>query len=273
MRIPVSKAYIRPLQAGIVILVVSNVILTLLWILQCTPVSAARDLQLKERSKCFSRGQLQRVIFAQASACCTVRTVLNFQALPKDFTYGGIPNWYWRLFEVQLGIVAACIPALSPGYKWSRTKIRTYISSHTKSSHTYFSKEQSPVQRIEEEKAARHLRAHPANVYSDPPVILQSGNTSLGNEDLGMPGKFTCGTQRWSISSRSGRLGQRIPWMKKETRVEQGIGQAWKWIYARVSLEKMRQVDEFQAVQIQVGFIAHARNIPVALDVKIVVHA
>lgn len=40
-----------------------------------------------------------------------------------------------------------------------------------------------------------------------------------------------------------------------------------------VSLEKMRQVDEFQAVQIQVGFIAHARNIPVALDVKIVVHA
>ncbi|KAL8954733.1 MAG: hypothetical protein Q9183_006959, partial [Haloplaca sp. 2 TL-2023] len=66
MRIPVSKAYIRPLQAGVVILVVSNVILTLLWVLQCTPISAVWDLDLKERSKCFSRGQLLRIIFAQA---------------------------------------------------------------------------------------------------------------------------------------------------------------------------------------------------------------
>lgn len=67
MRIPVSKAYIRPLQAGVVILVVSNVILTLLWILQCTPIAAAWNLELKGRSQCFSRGQLQRIIIAQAS--------------------------------------------------------------------------------------------------------------------------------------------------------------------------------------------------------------
>lgn len=67
MRIPVSKTYIRPLQAGVVILVVSNVILTLLWILQCSPVSAAWDLERKKHSRCFSRGQLLRIIMAQAS--------------------------------------------------------------------------------------------------------------------------------------------------------------------------------------------------------------
>ncbi|KAL8782218.1 MAG: hypothetical protein Q9213_005584 [Squamulea squamosa] len=232
MRIPVSKAYIRPLQAGVVILVVSNVILTLLWILQCSPVSAAWDLELKKRSKCFSKGQLQRVIIAQAiisvvsdfvfaafpililrklqmklrtkiaiamlmglgvitGACCIVRTVLNFQSLPKDFTYGGIPNWYWRLFEVQLGIIAACIPALRPGYKWMQTKIQTYISSHTKLSHTRFSKKQPRAQHIEEAKTARHLQAHPANVYSDPPMLLRSGNTtmvgSLGSREMELP--------------------------------------------------------------------------------------
>ncbi|KAL8673610.1 MAG: hypothetical protein Q9168_001965 [Polycauliona sp. 1 TL-2023] len=241
MRIPVSKAYIRPLQAGIVILVASNVILTLLWVLQCTPIPAAWDLDLQERSKCFSRGQLQRIIFAQASecyfpsvtcgealtasqvfsvisdfafaavpililrklqmrlrtkvglsmlmglgvitgACCTVRTVLDYQALPIDHTYGGIPNWYWRLFEVQLGIIAACIPALRPGYNWSQTRLQTFISSHTKSDHTHSAREQPRAQRLEEEKIARHLRAHPANVYSDPPMILQSGNmATVGN--------------------------------------------------------------------------------------------
>ncbi len=129
----------------------------------------------------------------RTGACCIVRTVLNSQALPTDFTYGGIVNWYWRLFEVQLGIIAACIPALRPGYKWSRTKIRTYISSNSKSSHRYFSKEQAQPreQRLEGEKTARHLKAHPANVYSDPPLILQSRETTtvgnLGTEDQSTP--------------------------------------------------------------------------------------
>ncbi|KAL8639534.1 MAG: hypothetical protein Q9226_008860, partial [Calogaya cf. arnoldii] len=111
-------------------------------------------------------------------------------ALPIDFTYGAIPNWYWRLFEVQLGIIAACNPALSPGYKWSQSKMRAYISSHTKSSNTYTSKQKPPVRQIGEEKTARHLRAHPANVYSDPPMMLQRGNTwSSENGKLGMTGK------------------------------------------------------------------------------------
>ena len=54
-------------------------------------------------------------------ACCIVRTALNDEALPTDQTYGGLTNWFWRMFEVNIGIIAACIPTLMPGYKWVRS--------------------------------------------------------------------------------------------------------------------------------------------------------
>ncbi|KAK3174748.1 hypothetical protein OEA41_001994 [Lepraria neglecta] len=170
MRIPTAKALIRPLQAAIVGLIVSNIILTVLWIVQCRPLEGAWNTDVE--SKCFSRGQLQRIIMAQAvmsavsdfafaafpililwrvqmalkskialcvlmglgvvtGACCIVRTTLNWQAIPKyDYTYGGLDNWFWRLFEVQLGIIAASIPALRPGYKWLTRKALTLRSGN-----------------------------------------------------------------------------------------------------------------------------------------------
>lgn len=157
LRIPVTKALIRPLQGAVVFLAISNGILTILWIAQCRPVAAAWNNNIM--GFCFSRGQQERIIIAQAiisivsdftlasypililwnvqmklktkialcclmgvgvftGACCIVRTVLNFEAVPRDLTYGGIDNWFWRTFEVQIGIVAACVPTLRPGYKW-----------------------------------------------------------------------------------------------------------------------------------------------------------
>ena len=65
LRIPVSKVLIRPLQGAVIFLVVSNVILTLLWILQCQPIDAAWNTFVT--GKCFGRGQLERIIIAQAS--------------------------------------------------------------------------------------------------------------------------------------------------------------------------------------------------------------
>ncbi len=56
-------------------------------------------------------------------ACCLVRTVLNNQSVPLDGTYDGIINWLWRLFEVQIGIIAACIPTLRPLYLWVMRRI------------------------------------------------------------------------------------------------------------------------------------------------------
>ncbi|KAL8736144.1 MAG: hypothetical protein Q9181_002509 [Wetmoreana brouardii] len=68
LRIPVTKALIRPLQGAVIFLILSNVILTILWIVQCRPVAAAWDTTL-EPSLCFSRGQLERIIISQASGC------------------------------------------------------------------------------------------------------------------------------------------------------------------------------------------------------------
>ena len=64
MRIPVSKALIRPLQGAIIFLVLSNIVLTILWIAQCRPVDAAWNTNIK--GLCFSRGQLERIIISQA---------------------------------------------------------------------------------------------------------------------------------------------------------------------------------------------------------------
>ena len=55
---------------------------------------------------------------------CLVRTVLNHQALPLDRTYDGIINWLWRLFEVTIGIIAACIPTLRPLYTWVARRMK-----------------------------------------------------------------------------------------------------------------------------------------------------
>ena len=54
-----------------------------------------------------------------------VRTVLNWQNESDDPTWGSIPNWYWRTWEVFFGIAAACIPTLRPGYKWLVSELRT----------------------------------------------------------------------------------------------------------------------------------------------------
>jgi len=64
-RIPVTKALKRPLQIIVVLLVVSNLILTLLWILQCLPVSAVWDEEERKTAKCFSKEQLLQIILAQ----------------------------------------------------------------------------------------------------------------------------------------------------------------------------------------------------------------
>lgn len=65
LRIPVQKHFIRPLQAALVMLILSNVVLTILWIVQCQPVAAAWNDSID--GKCFSKFQKEGIIFAQAS--------------------------------------------------------------------------------------------------------------------------------------------------------------------------------------------------------------
>ncbi|KAF6231633.1 hypothetical protein HO173_010165 [Letharia columbiana] len=158
LRITITKAFIRPLYAAIFVLAVSNVVLSLVWIFQCTPhLDKAWNSSLP--GKCFSKGQLERIIISQAiisiisdyflsafpililrkvqislrskvglcllmglgvitGSLSLVRTILNYQNVTNDPTWLSVPNWYWRTWEVLFGVVAACIPTLRPLYKW-----------------------------------------------------------------------------------------------------------------------------------------------------------
>lgn len=66
LRISPNKKIIRPIQGMVTVLIVSNIILSLLYILQCIPVYAAWDAMKKKTAKCFSKGQVQRIIISQA---------------------------------------------------------------------------------------------------------------------------------------------------------------------------------------------------------------
>ena len=64
LRIPVEKHLIRPIQGAIIVLIVSNIVLTLLWIFQCHPIASAWNKQTP--GSCFTNAQLQRIIISQA---------------------------------------------------------------------------------------------------------------------------------------------------------------------------------------------------------------
>ena len=69
IRIPVSKAVLRPLQAAVVFLILSSIILTVLWIVQCRPLDTAWDSDVK--GSCFRKGQIDRIIISQARRSIT----------------------------------------------------------------------------------------------------------------------------------------------------------------------------------------------------------
>ncbi|KAL9012636.1 MAG: hypothetical protein Q9173_002606 [Seirophora scorigena] len=167
LRIPVQNYLKRPIQGAVAVLVVTNIVLTLLWILQCNPAAGAWNKEIP--AKCFTDAQLLRIIISQAiisivsdvvlalspivllwrvqierrvkvglctlmglglvtAICCTIRTVLNGQNVNVDITWRSVTNWHWRSWEVGLGIIAASIPTLRPGFKSFTSSIDTFLS-------------------------------------------------------------------------------------------------------------------------------------------------
>lgn len=64
IRIPVEKRLIRPIQGAIVFLVITNIVLTLLWVFQCNPIAGSWNKMTP--AKCFTDAQLVRIIISQA---------------------------------------------------------------------------------------------------------------------------------------------------------------------------------------------------------------
>ncbi|KAI4252582.1 MAG: hypothetical protein LQ352_004203 [Teloschistes flavicans] len=158
IRIPQSRALKRPLQWVVAFLLFSNTILTVLLIMQCQPIHAAWDIDADGRCLSLSAKEgivLTQAVISVVSdfsfaalpifflwrtqidfktkiglwvlmglgfitgVFCLVRTVINNQSFPDDESYGGIVNWVWRLFEVSIGIIAACVPTLKPFFPWA----------------------------------------------------------------------------------------------------------------------------------------------------------
>lgn len=64
LRIPVKNYFLRPLQGAVVVLIVTNIVLTCLWIFQCNPIRGAWNKQTL--ATCFTNAQLLRIIISQA---------------------------------------------------------------------------------------------------------------------------------------------------------------------------------------------------------------
>ncbi|KAI9692926.1 MAG: hypothetical protein M1822_004921 [Bathelium mastoideum] len=60
---------------------------------------------------------------------CIVRTVLNFENVNQDPTWESVPNWYYRSWEVNIGMIAASIPALYPGFKLLHSTVHSFVSA------------------------------------------------------------------------------------------------------------------------------------------------
>ncbi|KAI9698831.1 MAG: hypothetical protein M1820_007338 [Bogoriella megaspora] len=244
LRIPVEKIYIRPIQGAIIFLIVSNVILTFLWIFQCNPIAGAWNTLIP--AKCFGKGQLQRIIIAQAlisiisdfllalfpivllwkvkismrikvglcclmalglitASFCIVRTVLNYQNINDDVTWESVPNWTYRSWEVGIGVVAASVPALRPGYKVVASTVHSYTSTRSASTtqkrlhDTHANSGGKNVDDLEDKvhlakelvnpgsgshERAKKVARHTASVEADRANAFGEGDESLGMRGL-----------------------------------------------------------------------------------------
>ena len=175
------------------LLLISNTVLTVMWIMSCQPVRTAWYGQ----GICMSKHEKEAIIMTQAiisivsdfglaafpifyfwrlqvdlktkvglcllmclgvitGACCLVRTVLNGQSIPVDETYDGIVNWIWRLFEVQFGIIAACIPTLRPLYTRTAAMLKGEKPPLTDGNIKFLHNEKEQQQRWIENKKDKH---------------------------------------------------------------------------------------------------------------------
>ncbi|KAI9658765.1 MAG: hypothetical protein M1821_002325 [Bathelium mastoideum] len=175
LRIPVETRYIRPIQGTVIGLIVSNIALTLVWIFQCNPIAGAWNTNVPAKCFTYAQLQriiisqaiisiisdfmlalfpivllwkVQISLRIKAGLCflmalglitaafCIVRTVLNYQNVNQDGTWESVPNWYFRSWEVCIGIVAASIPALRPGYRVLSSTLHSYASARGSSRRT-----------------------------------------------------------------------------------------------------------------------------------------
>lgn len=115
LRIVISKAFIRSLQLLIGALVLSNIILTILWIVQCRPVWLSW-VNPETPGSCFTQLTLQRIILAQASKLCgnNLHQLSTHRrpvvSIVSDFILATYPVFILRKLQMALRVkIGLCI--------------------------------------------------------------------------------------------------------------------------------------------------------------------
>lgn len=85
------------------------------FILAGFPIIILREVQIHTRRKVFLCFLMSLGLLT--AACCIVRTILNWQNDHADQTWVAVDNYIWRCVEVNIGIIAPCIPTLMPLFR------------------------------------------------------------------------------------------------------------------------------------------------------------
>ena len=152
------------------------------------------------------------------AACCIVRTVLNWQNVNSDPTWESVTNWYWRSWEVCIGIVAACIPALRPGYRTVSTGITSYLSHR-------FSRKSSDFALVDSHHPSHPSASREANAQHVAPPQASHG-PALGaaaqavSAEADRAQEYGAGVDGFAMNSLPGDMKPADQGIKKTTRID-----------------------------------------------------
>ena len=129
-------------------------------VLATFPILLIRNMKLPSRQKLalnllFGLGALTAMI-------CIVRTAFSYEVKAKDLTWQGVPNALCRIFEINLGIIAACMPMMRPLWNFFWLKWREHFHpSKTSSTRTPISRLQwyrAPISGPWYKRVRRHFQ-------------------------------------------------------------------------------------------------------------------
>ncbi|KAG8534392.1 uncharacterized protein KY384_001237 [Bacidia gigantensis] len=93
--------------------------------LAATPIILIRNMKLPKRQKIALN--LLMGLGVITALVCIVRTVFSYETKAHDLTWQGIPNAFGRIFEINLGIIAACMPMMRPLWNHGKRKWRAHF--------------------------------------------------------------------------------------------------------------------------------------------------
>ena len=137
---------------------------------------------------------------------------MNWQNVNGDPTWASIDNWYWRSLEVCIGIVAASIPALRPGYKTISAGVSSYMTRRTtrKANSSTLDNSGHPFDHLSDKDPIARDKA----VFSDKATNPLGAAAHSARVEADRAAKYGVGEEGFAMKSLPG---------DKRTSVDQGI--------------------------------------------------